>query len=157
MNTTWFVCFLIKFVLFNLVNRLSQLVLLIINLIFCDFFVPIFASILYNYCCNFLLFLCIYHFILWIYFLQATLLTVPRLFPCTLHNFIKINWIMLLCRLCRLVIFIIPKLIVTSSQSLLFNYLNSCTSFKITILLHSVKLHSFSFQKSNTILYFAKN
>ena len=44
--------------------------------------------------------------------------------------------------------------IVSSSQLLLFNYLNSRTSFKLTILLHSVKLRSFSFHESNTPYYF---
>ena len=36
----------------------------------------------------------------------------------------------------------------------MFNCLNSRTSFKLTILLHSVKLRSFSFHESNTPYYF---
>ena len=39
---------------------------------------------------------------------------------------------------------------VSSSQPLLFNYLNSRTSFKLTFLLHSVKLRSFSFHESKS-------
>ena len=42
----------------------------------------------------------------------------------------------------------------SSSNSLLLNYLNSRTSFRLTILLHSVKLHSFNFHESNTPHYF---
>ena len=38
---------------------------------------------------------------------------------------------------------------VSSSQPILFNYLNLRTSFKLTILLYSVKLSSFSFHESN--------
>ena len=97
------------------------------------------------------LFLCIYHFILWIYILLASVMSMMP----TCHFLLFL--LSLLCRICRLVISSLPSLnvqfTVSSSQPLLFNYLNSRTCFKFAILRHLVKLRSFSFHESNTVFF----